>query len=75
MAQPGLVPQEKGMMTQARIWAATIFVNCVTGYLHVGLMTDQSGESTLKAKQDFEHLSATRDVRVKYYHSDNGRFA
>ena len=74
-AQPGLVPQEKGLLTRARIWAATVFVDYVTGYIHVGLMTDQSGDSTLQCKHDFEHLSATRDVSIKHYHADNGRFA
>jgi hypothetical protein len=75
LAQPGLVPQEKGIFIRARIWAATVFFDYVSGYIHVGLMTDQSGESTLQAKHDFEHLSGTHDVRVKHYHADNGRFA
>ena len=26
-AQPGLVPQEKGQVTRARIWGATVFVD------------------------------------------------
>ena len=38
-------------------------------------MTDQSGESTLQAKHDYEHLAATQNVKVKHYHSDNGCFA
>ena len=29
-AQPGLVPQEKGQMTRARIWGATVFVDSAT---------------------------------------------
>jgi len=74
-AQPGLVPQSKGAMTRARIWAATVFVCYVTGYIHVGLMTDQSGDQTLQCKHDFEHKCATRGVKVKHYHADNGRFA
>ena len=57
------------------IWAATIFIDYVTGYVHVALMTDQSGESTLQAKHDYKHLAATRNVRVKHYHAYNGRFA
>ena len=74
-AQPGLVPQNKGILTRARIWAATIYIDYVTGYVHVGLMTDQSGDSTLQTNHDFEHLYATRNVKVKHYHADNGRFA
>ena len=38
-------------------------------------MQDQSGDSTLQSKHDFEHLCATQDVKVKHYHADNGRFA
>jgi len=73
-AQWGLVPQEKGILSRARIWAATNYFDYVTGYVYVGLMTDQSGESTLQAKNNSEHLSATRDIKVKHYHADNGRF-
>jgi hypothetical protein len=73
-AQPGLLPQDKGILTQARVWAATVFVDYVTGYIHVGLMTNQSGDQTLIAKHDFEHLSKTRDVNIKHYHTNNGRF-
>ena len=38
-------------------------------------MTDQSDKATLESKHDFEHLCATRGVKVKVYHADNGRFA
>ena len=74
-AQPGLVPQQRGIMTRARVWAATVFVDYVTGYTHVSLMNDQSGDATLAAKHEFEHLAATRGVKVKHYNADNGRFA
>ena len=60
LAQPGLVPQEKGILTRARIWAATVFIDYVTGYVHVALMKDQPSESTLQAKHDYEHLDATQ---------------
>ena len=73
--QPGLVPQEKRIMTRARIWVTTVYVDYVTGYLFVGLMKDQSAEATLQTKHDFEHLAGTRGVDVKSYHADNGRFA
>ena len=74
-AQPGLVPQSKGNPTRARIWAATVFIDYVPGCVHVGLMPDQSGDTTLQAKHDFEHLCATKGVKVKAYHAGNGRFA
>ena len=74
-AQPGLVPQSKGSNTRARIWAASIFVDYVSGFVHVGLMTDQSGDATLQSKHNFEHICSTRGVKVKACHADNGRFA
>ena len=52
-----------------------MFIDYVTGYVHVGLMQDKSGEATIQAKQDFEQLSSTSDVKIKHYHADNGRFA
>ena len=36
-------------------------------------MTDQSVEATLERKHDFEHLCATRGIKVKAYHADNVR--
>ena len=74
LAQILLVPEEKGILTRARIWAATVFIDYVTGYFHVALMTDQSGESTLQAKHDYKHLAETRNIKIKHYHADNGRF-
>ena len=53
-AQPGLVPQEKGSSTRARIWGATIFVDKVTDCTKVHLMQDASGDSTIEAKHAFE---------------------
>ncbi len=73
-AQPGLVPQDKGNLTRAWIWAATVFVDYFTKFVHVALMTDQTAESALKAKYQFEHLAGTRDVPIKHYHADNGIF-
>ena len=74
-AQPGLVPQEKGTMTRARIWGATIFVDYATKWVKVCLMEDASGDSTLEAKESFEHACSCRGVDPKHYHADNGRFA
>ncbi|KAL7464788.1 hypothetical protein ACHAXS_005121 [Conticribra weissflogii] len=73
-AQPGLVPQEKGCLTRARIWAATVFVDYYTKFVHVSLMADQTAESTLEAKHSFEHYAATRGVEIQHYQADNGIF-
>ena len=58
-AQPGIVPQDKGILTRARIWAATIYVDYVTGYVHGVLIQDQSGNVTLQPKHNIEHLYGT----------------
>ena len=59
-AQPGLVPQERGKLTRARIWGATIFIDYASRWVNVQLMQDATGESTMDAKQAFEQASATR---------------
>ena len=74
-AQPGLVPQDKGSLTRARIWGCTVFVDYATSLVNVVLMRDLSAESTLAAKQEFEEKCATKGVTIKHYHADNGRFA
>ena len=73
-AQPGLIPQAKGNPTRARIWACTIFVDYYTGIIFVALMWDLTSESTLAAKEEFEHICAIQGIRVQHYHTDNGRF-
>ena len=74
-AQPGIVPQEKGAMTRARIWGATIFVDYATKFIKVHLMQNATGEATLEAKNSFEQACASRGVTPKHYHANNGRFA
>ena len=73
-AQPSLVPQPRGNPTCARIRAATVSTWYITGFVHVRLLADQSGEITLKRKHYFEHMCMTRGVKVKAHHVDNGRF-
>ena len=54
-----LIPQEKGKLTHARIWGATIFVDYATKWIKVYLMEAATGEETLAAKNAFEHACAT----------------
>ena len=51
-AQPGLIPQEKGNLTQARTWACTVFVDYNNGYVFVALTRDLTAASTLAAKKE-----------------------
>ena len=74
-AQPGLLPQEKGILTRARIWACTVFLDYYTGYVFVALMRNLTAESTVAVKKEFEHRYAVRGVKVEHYHADNGIFA
>eukprot|EP00804_Cyclotella_cryptica_P006358 CCRYP_010171-RA/>CCRYP_010171-RA protein AED:0.34 eAED:0.25 QI:0/0/0/1/0/0/2/0/539 len=74
-AQPGLVPQDKGQMTRARIWGCTVFVNYATSLVNVILMRDLGIDSTLAAKQEFENRCATKGIKIEQYHAENGQFA
>ena len=73
-AQPGLVPQEKGQMTRARIWGATVFVDCASLWVKLHLMQDATGDLTMEAKNAFEQYCMTRNDVPKHYRMDNGQF-
>jgi hypothetical protein len=53
-AQPGLIPQMAGFLTNLRLWGATIFVDHFSDYLYVALMQDLNLDETLLAKSSFE---------------------
>ena len=74
-AQPGSIPQEKGSLTRARIWACIVFVDYYTGCVFVALMRDLTAELSLAAKKEFEHRCAVRGVKFEHYHADNGIFS
>ena len=73
-AQPGLVPQVSGTLTNERITAVTVFVDHHSDFTYSVLMTSCSGDETLRAKQEFEAYAASLGVRISHYHADNGRF-
>ena len=64
-AQPGLIPQMNGFLTNERILGVAIFVNQETNFTYVHLMRDISLQETLQAKQAFEKLVAQRGGSVK----------
>ena len=74
-AQPGLIPQMSGYLTNMRIWGATVFVDHVSDFVHVALMRDLSLDETLLAKTSFERLANDGGISIKSYRADNGRFA
>ena len=74
-AQPGLIPQMAGFLTNKRIWGCTNFVDHVSNFVYVHLMRDLSLRKTLQAKVAFENISARAGKTVKHYQADNGCFA
>jgi len=74
-AQPGLIPQMAGFLTNLRIWGATIFVDHYSDYVFVALMHDLTLDETLLAKTSFERHANEGGVNIDSYCADNGRLA
>jgi hypothetical protein len=53
-AQPGLIPQMAGFLTNLPIWGATVFVAHFSYYVYVALMQDLGLDKTHLAKSSFE---------------------
>jgi hypothetical protein len=71
-AQPGLIPQMAGFLTNLRIWAASIFVDHYLDYPYVALMRDLTLDESLLAKSSFEQHANEDGVTISSYHADNG---
>jgi hypothetical protein len=54
-AQPGLIPQMAGFLTNQCIWGATIFVDHFSNYVFVALMRDLTLDKTLLAKSSLNN--------------------
>ncbi len=74
-AQPGLIPQMSGFLTNCRIWGCTTFFDHVSDVVYVHLMRDLIIDETLLAVKAFEKVLAQANRHVKHYHADNGAFA
>ncbi len=74
-AQPGLIPQMAGFLTNLRIWGARIFVDHYLDYVYVALMQDLGLDEALLAKLAFERDASDGGVSIISYRADNGRFA
>ncbi len=74
-AQPGLIPQMSGFLTNMRIWGATVFVDHFSDYVYVALMRDLSLDETLLAKSSFKRQANDGSVSIESYRADNGCFA
>ena len=73
-AQPGLIPQMAGFLTNLRIWGATVFIDHFSDYVYVALMQDLTLDETLLAKTAFERHTNEGGVSISAYRADNGRF-
>ena len=65
-AQPGLLPQMSGFLTNERLWGATTFVDHVSDYVYVHLMRDLSLTKTWLAKSAMEKVMAQAGRTVKH---------
>ena len=74
-AQPGLIPQMSGFLTNKQIWGCTTFVDHVSNFVYIHLMRDFTLSETLFAKTAWEKLLAQAGHMVKHYHANNGQFA
>ncbi|KAL7461134.1 hypothetical protein ACHAXS_001562, partial [Conticribra weissflogii] len=74
-AQPSLVPQMTGFLTNERIWGVTLFVDHASDWTYGHLMRSLDLSETLLAKQAYEKLAASAGHSIKRYHADNGRYA
>jgi hypothetical protein len=71
-AQPGLIPQMSGRLTNLHIMAATIFVDHFSDHVYVYLMKDFMLSETILAKHAYERFLALLGDESKAYHADNG---
>jgi hypothetical protein len=74
-AQPGLIPQMSGSLTNLRIMGATMFVDHYSDHTYIYLMPDLTLAEILMAKHAYEKFLASLGIDSKAYHADNGRFA
>jgi len=71
---PGFIAHLKGNLTKKRYTAATVFVDHYSRLGYVHLQRSTTAEETVEAKRAFESFCMARNVKVKHYHADNGRF-
>ena len=74
-AQPGLIPQMSGRLTNMRVNGVTVFVDHYSDHTYTYLMKDLTLSETIMAKHAFERFLASLGIELKAYHADNGCFA
>jgi hypothetical protein len=74
-AQPGLIPQMSGCLTNLQIMGAMVFVDHYSDHIYAYLMKDLTLSKTLMGKHAYERFLASLGVDSKAYHANNGHFA
>ena len=74
-AQPGLIPQMSGRLTNMRVNGVTVFVDHYSDHTYTYLMKDLTLSETIMAKHAYERFLASLGIELKAYHADNGCFA
>eukprot|EP00957_Ditylum_brightwellii_P128789 9824369-Ditylum_brightwellii.AAC.1 len=72
---PGFVAQFKGRLTKKRYRAVTIFIDHFSDLTYIYEQSRLTSKETVAAKAAFETFACNKDVLIKHYHADNGRFA
>jgi hypothetical protein len=73
--QVGFVAQLKGMLTNKRYKAATVFVDHFSRLQYIHLMTTLLSDEMVAAKLTFEQFAEQHGITIQHYHCNNGRFA
>jgi hypothetical protein len=66
-AQPELIPQMAGFLTNLHIWGAMVFVDHFSNYVYVALMRDLTLDETHLAKSFFEQHANNGGVNINSY--------
>jgi hypothetical protein len=74
-AQPGLIPQMSGSLTNLRIMGARVIVDHYSDHTYIYLMRELTLVETLMAKHAYEEFLALMGIKSKAYHADNGHFS
>ena len=68
---PGFILAHQGRPTTQCYVDTTVFVDHFSDYTYIHLMKKLDGESTVKAKHNFERVWKSYSVTVQHYQSDN----
>ena len=65
----------KGTLTKQCYTTTSVFVDNFSKLSYIHLQRQITSQETSEAKEHFERIAKSYNVRVRHYHADNGRFA